>query len=142
MDRFAMKKIENITGKQRFEQLVIYPVTMQDNINLDVVEGVWDKYEKDLEVKYRNAFKGLETVMLRIADLQGMGYHRIKDITPANEYIKEYEFKFQDLRAYGIKIPNGKLIVLAGHKNTQREDIKKFRSLKRRFLEFIKNNQL
>jgi hypothetical protein len=51
--------------------------------------------------------------------------------------IAEIEFKTKHLRIYAIQLPNMKIILLCGFKNSQKEDIKYFRSLKNQFLESI-----
>lgn len=76
-----------------------------------------------------------------VANLNSVSEEKFKDITPSGDKIKEYEFKSGDLRVYGIKIPNGKLIVLGGFKNQQNSDITKFRSLKIEYLQSIKSKQ-
>lgn len=60
---------------------------------------------------------------------------KLRDITPEKESIKEYEFKTKNLRVYAIKTKDGKVIVLGGYKNRQKKDLKKFRSLKKRYLD-------
>lgn len=59
---------------------------------------------------------------------------KFRDITPSGEKVKECEFKSKHLRVYAIKKENGKIIMLGGLKTTQKEDFKRFRSLKTQYL--------
>lgn len=43
--------------------------------------------------------------------------------------------KFALEKIYAIKKENGKIIIFSGYKNRQKKDIRKFRSIKKRFLE-------
>ena len=138
MSKFATKPIKAIKGRQQFEELVILNKdTDTTKIDLETVPGVWEAYEESLEAKYRSQFYSIVAYMELVSNLQALPASKFKDITPAGDKIKEFEFKYQDLRVYAIKIPNGKLIVLGGYKNRQAHDIKKFRSLKKQYLEQV-----
>lgn len=136
MSKFATKPIDSIKGKQQFEELVIIHNTL-DIFRLVEIEGVWEQYEKSLETRYQSSFKHLMFLMDRVANLQSLSQSMFRDITPDGELIKEYEFKSGHLRAYAIKIPNGKLIILGGYKNRQKDDFRKFRSLKKQYLDSL-----
>jgi hypothetical protein len=97
------------------------------------IRGVFDLFETSLEGKYKSSFRGLLAVMDRIANLQSVAKEKFKDVTPHGSLIKEYEIKFQDLRAWAIKIPNGKLLISAGYKNDQENGFNEFRSLKQQY---------
>jgi hypothetical protein len=137
MSKFVTKTIEAIHGgRQRFEQLVILPDdTDLSKINVNQQVGIWEIYEQSLEDKYAGSFRGLQAIMDLVANLQSVPKDKFRDITPKKEAVKEFEFKYQDLRAYAIKIPNGKLVLLGGFKNNQADDITAFRALKRRYLD-------
>ena len=49
-------------------------------------------------------------------------------------------FKAGNLRVYAIANYGGKIIVLGGYKNRQAKDIVAFRSIKKRYLEHLKQN--
>jgi hypothetical protein len=139
MSKFVTKPIEAISGKQEFKQLVILPDDADiSKTDIDKTTGQWDKYENGLEKKYQSSFNRIVSIMDGVANLQGFSDTQFKDVTPAGELVKEYEFKSGDLRAFAIKIPNGKLVVLGGYKNQQTADFKKFRSLKKQYLDSIK----
>ena len=152
MSKFAIKTIEPVRGNyQQVKQLVI----LDDNVDADKIqaeinknelekkaagiEGILDIYESSLEIKYQSAFRGIISIMNRGANGQIISKDKFKEVTPKNESVKEYEFKFQDLRVYAIKIPHGKLILSGGFKNQQKKDFSKFRSVKRKYLESIQS---
>jgi hypothetical protein len=62
---------------------------------------------------------------------------KFKDITPHKETIKEYEIKTNDLRVYYMKDSSGNLVIIGGKKNSQPEDIKRFRAIKKAYLNSI-----
>lgn len=149
MSKFVIKNIEAVKGKQKFMQLVI----VEDSVNANElqtgidekekngkdheIKGVLDNYEDDLESKYKSSFRGILSIMNRVANLQSVAEQKFKDVTPSGELVKEYEFKYGDLRVLAIKIPNGKLVLLCGYKNQQKKDFSAFRNLKIKFLESI-----
>ena len=146
MTKFVSKKISAIKGKQEFRQMII----LEDNQNTDQIQkeidekesrneevdnkGVLDEYEENLEAKYKSNFRSLLSNMDRVAKLQSLPKTKFRDITPKKESVKEYEFKLEDLRVYAIKIPNGEMVILGGFKNNQKDDIRKFRALKKKYL--------
>lgn len=141
MSTFVTKIIEAIKGRQKFEQLVILPDEfIHSKLDMKDIDGIWDEYQDDLEEKYAGSFQGLVRIMNKVANLQIVPSTKFKEITPSKEIVAEYEFKYQDLRVYAIKIPYGKLIVLGGYKNQQAGDIRKFRALKKKYLEYLKNH--
>lgn len=142
MAKFALKSITAVKGKQQFKQLVI----VDDNVDINRlqqeldngktdIDGVLDIYEMGLEHRYQSSFRGIIAIMNRFADLQSISDQKFRNITPKGDLVKEYEFKYQDLRVYAIKMVNGPLVLLGGYKNTQSSDMTKFRSLKKQFLE-------
>jgi hypothetical protein len=126
MSKFALKEIESINGKQTFNQL---EVNGQKQL---------DTFETDLsDTTYMSEFKTLLTYMEYIANNKTLPHTKFKDITPKKQKIKEYEFKSKHLRIYAIQQPNGKIIVLGGFKNNQKEDINRFRLLKKQYLDSL-----
>jgi hypothetical protein len=138
MSKFAIKDISEIVGRQGFSQLVIFPDNADiSKLHIEDEEGIWDIYENSLEERYRGSLRGLVALMNRKANLQPLNEKQFRDITPQRETVKEYEFKYQDLRAYGIKIPNEVLILVGGYKNQQPDDLRTFRSFKKQYLESL-----
>jgi hypothetical protein len=153
MSKFVTKNIELVDGKQQFKQLIIVDDKV-DAIKLQAeiaqkeingqevdIDGVLDIYQNSLEVKYESSFRGIVAIMNRVANGQSVASEKFKDVTPEKELTKEYEFKYQDLRVYAIKIFNGKLILLCGFKNQQHSDYSEFRSLKKKYLESIQGKE-
>lgn len=122
MPNFTLKQIEAIRGKQEFYQLVI------DG------KGQLDIFESILEAKYKSEFKSLLVYMEFIANNCTLPNTKFREITPTKEKVKEYEFKSKHLRIYAIQKMNGKIIILGGYKNAQKKDIKRFRALKKQYL--------
>jgi putative component of toxin-antitoxin plasmid stabilization module len=73
------------------------------------------------------------SLLEQVANLQRLSKEQFRDITPSKELIKEFEVKTRDLRVYMIK-EEGHIIVFGGRKSTQREDIRRFRSIKKQYL--------
>ncbi|TDW97594.1 hypothetical protein [Dinghuibacter silviterrae] len=146
MAKFVLKNIGTIKGIQQTKQLVIVEESadiekIQAEINKTElnggeaeIPGIFDAYRESLEKKYDSPFRRLLTIMERVANNQPVPADKFKDVTPQGELVKEFEFKYQDLRVYAIKIPNGKLILLGGYKNQQKSDFTRFRSVKTKFL--------
>jgi hypothetical protein len=141
MSTFDLKKIESIKGKYPFYQL-----TIDDNVEFsnlkegetanDRKTGVLDLYEQQLQKKYKKDLIMIYAYMERVANnchVDGRKYHILE--RPDNDPHVDFEFKHGDLRVYGIKSQEGKIIVLGGYKNEQETNIKKLRSLKKQFLE-------
>lgn len=131
MSKFALGSIDSINGKQTFNQLEVNGQKQLDN------------FESDLsDTTYVSEFKTLLAYMEYVANNKTLPQNKFKDITPKKQKIKEYEFKSKHLRIYAIQQTNGKIIVLCGFKNNQKEDINKFRSLKKQYLDsLVPNNK-
>lgn len=148
MLNFVEKSISGIKGKQSFKQIIVLnegedsfkiqeKINQEEKIGRSVRKGVLDEYEDALEAKYKSSFAGILAVIDRVANLQSVGEKRFKDVTPSKEEVKEYEFKYGDLRVFAIKITNGQLVLLGGYKNNQKKDFSRFRSLKKQYLESV-----
>jgi putative component of toxin-antitoxin plasmid stabilization module len=127
MSKFALKEYNNVTGKIKFFKLI------EDKI------CYWDDFCREIQ-KGSNLEDQLITIISRmndIANLRILPAKKFKDITPGKETIKEYEIKTNDLRVYYIKDNSGNLVIIAGKKNSQPEDIKRFRAIKRAYLNSI-----
>lgn len=123
MPKFALRRIQAINGRQQeFDELTIDEV------------GQLDFFSQQLEEQYESELDALFQYMQYVADGGTLPKNKFKDVTPRKEKVKEYEFKSKHLRVYAIKKENGKIVILGGYKNTQEEDFKKFRSLKKQYL--------
>ncbi|MEO5892106.1 MAG: hypothetical protein ABIQ31_17800 [Ferruginibacter sp.] len=138
MSKFVVKDVEGMNGRQAIKQLVVLDNrTDIKKIILADTKGQLEIYEENLETKYENSIEKIYALMDRLSNLRPLNDHEFKDITPRSETVKEYEFKGGDLRVYAIKIPNGKLIILGGYKNKQKQDISAFRALKKLYLKSL-----
>lgn len=122
---FALRKVEAVRAKQELDELVI------DGI------GQLDLFERELteeHARYLSEYTKLLDYMQYVANGQSLPVTKFRDITPAGELVKEYEFKSKHLRVYAIKQPNGKIVILGGFKTNQKADFRRFRSLKAQYL--------
>ncbi len=125
MATFVLKKLEAVVGKQQFFELII------DG------NSQFDEYCKTIinHKQYYSELLKIFTLTNLVSQLKMLPQTKFKDITPDKETIKEYEFKSKHLRVYAFHIEKtGKIVAYGGFKNTQKEDISKFRSYKNRFL--------
>lgn len=91
-----------------------------------------DQIEQDGNLK-----KQLATALSRmeqVANKQLLPVQKFRDITPRKETVKEFEIKTKSLRIYMIK-EEGHIVILGGKKNSQGDDIGKFRAIKKRYLQ-------
>ena len=127
MSKFTLKKIEAIQSKQEFVQLEINGV------------ACLDLFEKTLlEKMYQSEYRTILTYMEYLGNGGVLPDKKFKNITPEKELVSEFEFKSKHLRIYCIQKLNGKIVILAGQKNTQPKDIRKFRAIKREYLNSLK----
>jgi hypothetical protein len=74
-----------------------------------------------------------------VADLKSPPAGKVKYITPNKESVSEMEFRSKHLRVYCFQLKRtGHVVAFGGYKNSQDDDIRKFRSIKQRFLKTIK----
>lgn len=128
MPTFVLKKLDAVVGKQSFFELVI-----DDN-------SQFNEYCLSIEnnKQYYSELLKILTLMNLVSQLKMLPQTKFKDITPNKESVKEYEFKSKHLRVYAFHlVKTGKIVAYGGYKNTQKEDISKFRSYKGRYLKSI-----
>jgi hypothetical protein len=131
MSTFVLKKLKAVVGKQQFFELVVDGNSQFDEYCTAI---------KDSKQYYSELLK-IFTLMNQVSQLKMLPQTKFKDITPKKETVKEYEFKSKHLRVYAFHIEKtGKIVAYGGYKNTQKEDIPKFRSYKSRFLKSFHND--
>ena len=131
MSTFVLKKLEAVVGKQQFFELAV-----DDNSQFDD----YCQTIKDNKQYYSELLK-IFTLMNQVSQLKMLPQTKFKDITPNKESVKEYEFKSKHLRVYAFHLEKtGKIVAYGGYKNTQKDDIPKFRSYKSRYLKSIQND--
>ncbi len=124
---FGLRQIEAIKSKQhKFYDLSI--------------NGIWQfsQFETDLEDQYKAELRTLLSIMDHCSNGGTLPITKMRDLTPKKEAVKEYEFKSRNLRIYCIQQPGSKVIIFCGYKNSQDSDLKKFRGLKKQFLDSLK----
>jgi putative component of toxin-antitoxin plasmid stabilization module len=125
MHKFALLDVVWIKGRVDFFYLI---ENGQNNF-----EKFLDNLAKD--GSYDSEIRQLKVRMQEMAELKSLPKTKCKDITPDGDNVKEYELKTNNLRVYLIHEKNrGRIIVIAGKKNNQKNDIRKFRSLKKNYL--------
>lgn len=124
MNRFALNDVPEVKGQIRFKKLVIDGICQYDEFCREIRAN--GNLEKQLV--------GMLNNMNQVAQMKRLPKEKFKDITPTKETVKEFEIKKGDLRVYVIK-EQGHIVVLGGKKSTQDEDIKQFRSIKKRYLD-------
>jgi len=93
-----------------------------------------DEFEESLEEQYKTEMESIYFYMEEVANLRSLPRTKFRELKGVKGNIKEYEFKSKHLRVYAIKQPNCKLVVMCGYKNSQNEDINKFRALKKQYI--------
>jgi len=127
MPKFTLNKIEEIDGKQEIYKLLVDKSCQFDDFENEIEQR--GQYTEELGKIYAHIEDFANNLTLpetkfRILN-KGQKYDRIK----------EYEFKSKNLRVYGIKAPNGQIIIMGGYKSNQTKDLRKFRSIKSIYLE-------
>ena len=144
MANFATKNINSVSGKQRFQQLVIVRESNSSSKDIDpeILDGELDRFEAGLQQTELKHFTHILNSMDRVANNQMVPRKKFHELTKSKkDPVKEYEFKSGDLRVYAIDITGGKLVVLGGYKNSQDSDINRFKSLKSQYIESQKTKQ-
>lgn len=128
--QFELKKLGPVVGKQQFYCLVVDKINQYD----DFFELIKDNSQ------YVSEHKTILTYMNLVSNLHGLlPKQKFREITPAKDKVKEYEFKSKHLRAYVFKMEKtGQIVAYWGFKNQQNEDIRKFRSIKALYLKQLK----
>ncbi len=131
MGHFTLRQIEEIDGKIKFFKLVQGGTCS--------FEEFWDE-----TVKNKNMLSELikiQTTMQQVSELRTLPEEKHRDITPKNDPVKEYEIKTKHLRVYCFHQEKfGRIVVMGGIKsNKQQNDINRFRSIKKEYLEKSKN---
>jgi hypothetical protein len=146
MSKFAIKTYQAVQGQKTFKDLVILgdnQDALKIQAEIDMLEakgeavsyqGEFEKYEDALPPRYKASCARIVGNMNRVSNMQNLPLSKYKEVTPAKESVKEYEYKYEDLRAWTIKTPYGQLILHGGFKSTQPEGFRAFRSLKEKYL--------
>ncbi len=121
---FALERIKEIKGK------IDFFVLKKNNVNQD--EEVKEQLRK--EGNYESELNTLQTRLQSMAELKPMPETKCRQLHPKDE--KDYEIKTKHLRLYVFHLEKtGRVIVFLGKKTTQKKDIKRFRSIKKEYLD-------
>lgn len=124
MPMFALKKEEEIKGKIDFFVLI--------KNNLNQYEVV--KQELQEQGNYDSELNTMQTRLQAMAELQHLPDSKCRQLKPSQN--KEYELKTKHLRLYLFHLEGkGRVIVFLGKKTSQHKDIKRFRSIKKQYLD-------
>lgn len=126
--KFDLVKINAVKAKQH----IFYELS---------VNGIQPLQAFEIALKgstYEGEYNSILTYMDYCSNGQFPPVSKMKEITPKKEVVKEYEFKSKHLRIYAIQQPGSKIVILCGFKNSQDNDISKFRSLKKQYLDSLK----
>lgn len=125
MPNFALKEIEGLDTKEMMYQLIIDGIPQLD------------KYEENLQASYQSQFRSLMSLMEESGNFKLLPKNKFR-VLDSTDGVKEFEYKTKDLRVYAIKTDDGRIIVLAGFKNRQDKEMRKFRQIKAQYLESLK----
>jgi hypothetical protein len=125
MPNFALKEIEGLDTKEMMYQLIIDGIPQLD------------KYEENLQSSYQSQFRSLISLIEESGNFKLLPKNKFR-VLDSTDGVKEFEYKTKDLRVYAIKTDDGRIIVLAGFKNRQDKEMRKFRQIKAQYLESLK----
>ena len=132
MSKFALRKREEINGKTN-----CYSLEIRGRCQFD---EFWETLKN--EDSYDSELDTLQTLLILVSNsthLPGCKYHPLDIDQP----YRGWEIKTKNLRLYLIHLkPLGKVILLGGKKNNQKQDLRQYRSLKVELIEAINNNKI
>ncbi|WMN12691.1 hypothetical protein QYS49_34310 [Marivirga salinae] len=121
---FALERVKEIKGKIDFFVLVKNEVNQYEEV----------KKQLQKEGNYESELNTIQTRLQSMAELQSLPETKCRQLHPKSE--KDYEIKTKNLRLYLFHLENkGRVIVFLGKKTNQKKDIKRFRSIKKEYLE-------
>lgn len=125
MPTFALKPIEEVTGRLTFYRLYVDDVCEW--------EEFWNTYSDDPQ--YATELEAIQRRMELLAELRPISSpSKWKELKRnKNDRYKDYEIKTKRLRAYYFKVDEGNAVVLIGFKKDQDKDIKKLRRIKQAY---------
>ncbi|WP_379965813.1 hypothetical protein [Epilithonimonas sp. UC225_85] len=131
MCKFEINEFEAVQGKQKFFDLKIDGLSQYNEFK-EIIERDYQSMKTEMLTMF--------SYMNLVSNLHTLPRTKFNEITPQKETIKEYELKSKHLRIYFFHYENtGKIITVWGFKNNQKEDILKFRRIKKEFIQNYKN---
>jgi len=127
MHKFGTETISSIKAREPVEQLIV------DD------ERVLNTYKKNLKgTTYFSEYNTMLKYIEHAANGNSLPNTKMRKYGGSNDGTTEYEFKSKHLRVWAIQLPNKKLIIFGGFKNSQDDDEISFRSFKKQYLESLK----
>jgi hypothetical protein len=129
MPSFALSEIEAVQGQHKFYQLVLDGEPVFDTFCQKI------KSEGSLVLELDRILAIMNQVAEMKQPLPKTVFRKLQG-KRGSDKVKEYEVKSSNLRVYLFhKEGTGKVVALGGKKNTQKSDIRYFRSLKKEYFE-------
>lgn len=132
MSKFVLRKREEVNGKTS-----CYSLEIRGKCQLD---DFWQKTKR--EGCYDTELDTLQTLLILVSNsvhLPGNKFHPLD----ADQPFRGWEIKTKNLRLYLIHVkPLGKVIILGGKKNNQKQDLRQYKALKIELTDAIKSKQI
>lgn len=125
MDRYTLKRMEQVRGKQVFDKLVVNGI------------APFDVFIEELEDIYQSEIRTMYKYMDVVANLGLLPSNKFHPYSSGKDGVREYEFKTKHLRVYSIEKPGGQIVIIGGTKVNQRKDQAEFRRLKKGYIDSL-----
>ncbi|MEO9884413.1 MAG: hypothetical protein ABJR05_09900 [Balneola sp.] len=133
MPKFSVQRIKEIDGKLKFYKLI------KNN------KCEFDDFEESClnDPNYESEYIKIQSIIQDVSDqkFSRLPKKKFKELTgrKKSDTVKDFEVKSKHLRLYFFKDKLGNIIVLGGKKTSQKKDIRRFRSIKKEYLEEKEN---
>jgi hypothetical protein len=133
MPTFALKPIEEVTGRLTFYRLYVDGTCEW--------EEFWNAYANDPQ--YATELEAIQRRMELLAELRPVNSpSKWKELKRnKSDPYKDYEIKTKHLRAYYFKVDEGNAVVLIGFKKDQDKDINRLRRIKQAYFMHVQEAQ-
>jgi hypothetical protein len=130
MHIFALKEIKEISGKLKIFMLIVDGKCLYEDFESEI----------NKEGNLVTELNTIETRLQDITDCKSLPENKFKPLpTKKNDNYTEYEIKTHHLRVYLFHEKHtGRIIVNGGKKNSQKSDIRYFRSIKKEYIKQCK----
>ena len=125
MDRYTLKRMEQVRGKQVFDKLVVNGI------------APFDVFIEELEDIYQSKIRTMYKYMDVVANLGSLPKNKYHPYSSGKDGVREYEFKTKHLRVYSIEKPGGQIVIIGGTKSNQKKDQAYFRRLKKGYIDSL-----
>ncbi len=130
MLKFELKRLETVSGKQHFFELIIDGKSQYEQFSNEIASNP----------PYVSEQKTILTNMNIVANLGALPEKKFRELK-GSKGVKEYEFKSKHIRAYVFHVEKtGKTVAYWGYKNNQTADIRQFRSIKKEYFKSLEDD--